>query len=222
MKEKYIKYKGNKISIENEYYKKEFSCWIKKIEIEKGIKEYENILNLKELFVKNENKKEQKFLNKLFYDLTIMYFHCNISFPLIEISFEKEENFNSDKMIDFINRGKNRKVNFIILPSLIFNGNYLENGKSWVFTFTNNTFKFDVLMNQYLNELLNQENLTLQKIKDNLIIKVFCKVINEEKIITIMTNIDFPANIQHEFIFYLKNKAYHKMFKITINLKSFK
>ena len=56
-----------------------------------------------------------------------MYFHCNISFPLIEISFEKEENFNSDKMIDFINRGKNRKVNFIILPSLISNGNYLEN-----------------------------------------------------------------------------------------------
>ena len=89
-----------------------------------------------------------------------MYFHCNISFPLIEISFEKEENFNSDKMIDFINRGKNRKVNFIILPSLIFNGNYLENGKSWVFTFTNNTFKFDNFMNQFLNELLKQENST--------------------------------------------------------------
>ena len=163
MKEKYIKFKENKISIDNEDSKKEFSCWVKNLEKEKGIKEYENILNLKELFVKNENKKEQKFLNKLFYDLTIMYFHCNISFPLIEISFEKEENFNSDKMIDFINRGKNRKVNFIILPSLISNGNYLENGKSWVFTFTNNTFKFDDLINQSLNELLKQENSTLEK-----------------------------------------------------------
>ena len=64
MKENFINYKGNKISNETEDYKKEFSCWFKKIEIEKGIKEYENILNLKELFVKNENKKEQKFLNK--------------------------------------------------------------------------------------------------------------------------------------------------------------
>ena len=46
-------------------------------------------------------------------------------------------------MIDFINKGNNRKVNFVILPSLFSNGNYLENGKSWVFTYKKDTFKFD-------------------------------------------------------------------------------
>ena len=48
-------------------------------------------------------------------------------------------------MIDFINRGKNRKVNFVILPSLFSDGSFLQNGKLWVFTFCKNTFKFDVL-----------------------------------------------------------------------------
>ena len=46
-------------------------------------------------------------------------------------------------MIDFINKGNNRKVNFVILPSLFSNGNYLENGKYWVFTYKKDTFKFD-------------------------------------------------------------------------------
>ena len=48
-------------------------------------------------------------------------------------------------MIDFINKGNNRKVNFIILPSLFSNGNYLENGKFWVFINKKDTFKFGEL-----------------------------------------------------------------------------
>ena len=57
------------------------------------------------------------------------------NFSLIEINFEKEDDFNSEKMINFINIGKNRKVNFILLPSLFSYGNFLQNGKSWVFIF---------------------------------------------------------------------------------------
>ena len=56
-------------------------------------------------------------------------------------------------MIDFINRGKNRKVNFVILPSLISNENYLQNGKLWVFTYSQNTFKFDGKQIDDLNAL---------------------------------------------------------------------
>jgi hypothetical protein len=48
-------------------------------------------------------------------------------------------------MIDFINKGNNRKIDFIILPSLFSNGNYLENGKFWVFTYKKDTFKFGAL-----------------------------------------------------------------------------
>ena len=58
----------------------------------------------------------------LYYDLPLMYFHCDISFPLVEIKFETQEYFNSEKMIDFKNRRKNRKVNFVFstAPRRIF------------------------------------------------------------------------------------------------------
>ena len=122
MKEKYLLFKGNKTLIDDENTQKEFSSWIKNLEKDNKTTEYKNILSQVNLFEKDEKKFNQKFLSNLFYDLTLMYFHCNISFPLVEISFKKEDNFNSDKMIDFINRGKNRKVNFVILPSLDVDG----------------------------------------------------------------------------------------------------
>ena len=105
------------------------------------------------LFSEKEIKENKNFFPKLFRDLTMMYFHSKISSPLVEINFEIEEDFNSEKMIDFINRGKNRKVNFIILPSLNANGRFLQNGKSWVFTYINDTFRFQKeQINQYLNK----------------------------------------------------------------------
>ena len=36
-------------------------------------------------------------------------------------------------------------MNFVILPSLISNGNFLENGKYWVFTYKRDTFSFSEL-----------------------------------------------------------------------------
>ena len=90
-----------------------------------------------------KENQQKKFLFDLNSKLKIMYLHCELAFPLVEISFEKEEKFNSEKMIDFINRGHNRKVNFVILPSLFSNGNFLQNGKSWVFTYNKNTFRFE-------------------------------------------------------------------------------
>ena len=85
-----------------------------------------------------------------------MYFHCNLSFPLLKINFEKEDNFNSDKMIDIINiGGKDRKINYIILSSLFFNGIFFENWKLWVFTYYENTFKFEDSIIESLNKLLH-------------------------------------------------------------------
>ena len=97
-----------------------------------------------------------------------MYFHCHISFPLVEIDLNKEENFNSDKNIDFINRGKNLKVKFVILPGLISNSNFLQNGKCWVFTFTENTFKFKDTMNDILNGILEKSKYDIYYMNNNL------------------------------------------------------
>ena len=225
MKEKYIQLKNEKNKIEKEIFNKEFSSWVKKFEKEENIKEYENILKKVNLFQKKESIKNQEFLSKLFYDLTIMYFHCNISFPSVEINFKSEEDFDSEKMIDFINRGKNRKVNFVILPSLISNGNYLQNGKSWVFTFTKNTFKFDDSINKYLKDLIKKykiEDLDKQNINDNLVIKVYCEEKEGKLHIKINTNIDIPKDREYEFVFYVINKNDNKTSLFTTKKKSLK
>ena len=125
-------------------------------------------------------------------------------------------------MIDFINRGKNRKVNFIILPSLTVNGYFLENGKSWVFTFYKNTFKFEDLINESLDKLLKLDNLTLKNIKDKLIIKVYCENKNDQSYFTIVTNINIPQNMNYKFIFYFLNKKNNKFLKIITKNKRFK
>ena len=114
-----------------------------------------------------------------------MYFHCDISFPSVEINFTKKDDFNSEIMIDFINRGKNRKVNFIILPSLFSNGNYLQNGKFWVFTYFKNTFRFENSIDSSLDEYLKEEN---PKSESKYWMKAYCKIEDKKKSVIIKTN----------------------------------
>ena len=124
-----------------EHFKKEFSSWVKEYEKDPEIKQYyEKYFNLNKIkgkFVDN------KYIPTLIPQFIILYFHCELSFPNIDVDFNSEIKFNHEKMIDFINKGNKKEVNFVILPSLFSNGNYLENGKSWVFTYTKKTFKFD-------------------------------------------------------------------------------
>jgi len=128
---------------------------VKRLENEDKMKNYyDYYLKKFNLYSEKEIKENKDFFPKLFRDLTMMYLHTKISSPLVEINFEADEDFNSEKMIDFINRGKSRKVNFVILPALFSNGNFLQNGKYWVFTFCKNTFKFEDAMIEPLNDLL--------------------------------------------------------------------
>ena len=39
---------------------------------------YEDALNKENTFKKEENTKEQKYLLQLYYDLTLIYFHCHL------------------------------------------------------------------------------------------------------------------------------------------------
>jgi hypothetical protein len=221
MKEKYIELKKiDENCFEKENVLIEFSSWVKNSEKNEEIKEeYQKILKQENLFEKEENQ----FLTKLFYDLAILYFHCEITFPLVVISFKKKEDFNSSEMIDFINRGKNRKVNFVFLPSLFSNGNFLQNGKSWVFTYTKNTFRFKDLKDDSLDELIEKENIIPKKEnkKDNYI-KVYCENKSDAQYIKIETNIYIPENQEYEFKFYLMNKKDNKFYTRKTKSKSFK
>jgi hypothetical protein len=127
---------------DDEELRKEFSSWVKEFEKEpEGKEKYENYLNsFKDKDILDDNN---IYLSNLFSQLILLYFHCELSFPNVDVEFNSEEIFNYENMIDFINKGNNRKVNFVILPSLISNDYYLENGKFWVFTYKKDKFKFD-------------------------------------------------------------------------------
>ena len=138
----------------DEQLRKEFSSWIKEYEKDlDGKKKYENYFNS---FKGKGKYAKEDYISTLLSQLTILYFHCELSFPIVDVDFNlnSEIIFNHEKMIDFINKGMNRKVNFIILPSLFSNGNYLENGKFWVFTYKKNTFKFGKLR---FEDLVNKQ-----------------------------------------------------------------
>jgi len=218
------KYRPKKHFINDEESRKEFSSWVKNLEKEKGKKEFENYIGPIKLFEKLENNEQQKYLSKLFNDLTIMYFHCDLAFPLVSIDFKKEDKFISDKMIDFINTGNDRKVNFIILPSLFSNGNYLENGKSWVFTYHKNTFKFEDSEIEILNQLIEkekEEEIKKEKEKekedeliepknDDLDVQVSLEIKEGEKFAKIISNKNIFENKDYEIILHLINKTNKK------------
>ena len=188
-----------KKSINDEQNKKEFSSWVKEYEKKNKYPKYEQI-------GKYKGKKDEKYLSDLFYQLRKMYLHCKISFPIVEINFEKEEIFNSEKMIDFINRGHNRKVNFVILPSLISNKNFLQNGKSWVFTYIKNTFKFQeselVFLNNNSKRDSNQSTNSLKNI--NLVVDKIKKDNSYYALAT--TNIEISKDKEIKYCFYLRDE----------------
>ena len=225
MKEKYELKKIDESRFEKEDALMEFSSWVKNSEKNDEIKEeYKKILKQENLFKEEEkNKEENQFFTKLFYDLAILYFHCKIAFPLVVINFDKKEDFNSSEMIDFINRGKNRKVNFVFLPSLFSNGIFLQNGKSWVFTYTKKTFSFKDLKDESLDELIEKENVIpkKEKEKDNNM-KVYSENKSDAKYITIENNTNIPANQEYEFKFFLKSKKDNKFYFIKTKKKAFK
>ena len=248
----------NYIVKSEEDFKREFSCWVKKKEEEeekkkkiKGIKQ--NNLNLSEIYKENlekakdkifeedDDKQLKEFLSKIFDSLTLMYFHCYLSIPLVEINFDLtpdskimknnqdhqaesncEESFNYEKMIDFINKGKNRKVNFVILPSLVSNKNYLKNGKFWVFTYLENTFKHDKTKLESIEKPINSLEKSLPSDIDNKYkITGSCEINekNEIKIITIRIEPDIYEKKDFEFKIYLKKEKNTKEFSILMTQK---
>ena len=104
----------------------------------------------------------------------------------------------------------------MILPSLISNGSFLQNGKAWVFTYYKDTFKFTEQINESLNELIEKEKPSLKYIKENLKIEVYCHINNGKKNIIISKNIDIPENFNYEYVFYFRDTKNNKYFKMDI------
>ena len=137
--------------------------------------------------------------------------------PSIEIDFNAQNNFDFTKMIDYLNNkgGKNKKVNFVIFPSLYSNGKFLENGKKWVFTYFDEKKKKTFYFNQLNLIQINKENLfhipTLsEKLKLNL-----------EQITLLIPRLNYKISkdINHKFVIFFKEKNSNKIEKEDILLK---
>lgn len=138
--------KNFNLNIEND--KKYLSSFVKK-NIDN------NYLYVKYFKKENNNySNEQIYLEELFSKLSIFYFHCKLAFPPIKINFLiNGKDFNPETMIDFLNYGKG-KVNFVFLPSLFSNQNFLYNAKLWVYTYNENEYFLDEESLNSLNEIL--------------------------------------------------------------------
>lgn len=194
----------------NDHIKKEFSSWVnnpknqllKNQYIEKVT--YENNLSFCKV---EENKEIIKYYKNLFKDLLVLYFDCQLSFPPIEINFELEDDkFKSEKMIDYFKIGKNAKkkaeakVNFAFFPSLFSNGNFLENGKQWVFKYIKNekeeTFFYK---NPSLLQIKEKDKrFHIPKISDNLKLTL-------KKVYTPKLNYKISKDANSEFYYEIQN-----------------
>ena len=104
--------------------RKNFSSWVKQYEKSpEGKKKMKIIFNS---FKGKGRYAEEDYISMLLSQSTKLYFNCELSFPIVDVDFNTEALFNHEKMINLFNTGI-RKVDFIILPSLFSNGNYLEN-----------------------------------------------------------------------------------------------
>ena len=150
--------------IKNEFKGKEFKKSDLAINISSILKtiEYNIEKNIKNIISLYSNIEEKNFFKKLYKDLFNLYFQCKLSVPPIEINFNlNNDSFIKDDMIDFLSVGGEKKVNFVFLPSLCSNGNYLENGRQWVFTYKadKKTFfyeKNELCEFEQLNNFINQ------------------------------------------------------------------
>jgi len=204
----------------DEQIKKEFSSWVKEYEKgSEGKKKYENYFKDERIFYKNEK------ISTLFPQLTKLYFHCKLSFPIVEIGFDdikSGESFNHETMIDFINKGNNRKVNFVILPSLFSNGNFLENGKYWVFTYKKDTFNFSKLEFEKLIDKKEKYNLIyhknilpnsqINKKNDNLLSKNTTNSKENNNSRGLSTNTNFTSNENQKKNYRYKRNQYNQKF----------
>ena len=186
-------------------FKMEFSSWIKNNNqfMEICLEDFVKISNINEYLNELKEEETKNYLEKLYKDLLILFFQCELSFPSITINFKKEEEFNFNKMEDLAdNKGKiKRKINFVVFPSLTSNGEFLQKGKQYVFTYFDDENKKIFYFEKINLEPLIEENkkFYIPRLKDKL-------KINLIKILIPEINYKIAEKVKREYKFLLKNK----------------
>ena len=192
-----------------EQFREEFSSWVKN-NWEFVEKELEKYFNKNEIpFIEEEKDIEAKnYFKKLYKELTILYFQCEISFPLVQVNFDNNEmNFDSEKMTDYPHNSGNKKINFVYFPSLISNNNYLKNGKQWVFTYieSNKKTTFYFKKTELKIEPASKQKFFIPKLSDKLKLEFYI-----DKCLIPKINYQISDKVRKEYIFYFKDKNTHE------------
>ena len=217
----YNKFKNVKRNYETiissvDQFKMEFSSWVKNNNqlMVNSLEDFIKNTNINEYINEQKEENTKNYLKKLYKDLLLLFFQCELSFPSITINFKEEEEFNFKKMEDLAdNKGKRkRKINFVVFPSLISNGEFLQKGKQYVFTYfddeKNKTFYFE---NINLEPLIEEnKKFYIPRLKDEL-------KINLIKIIIPEINYKIAEKVKTEYKFILKDKKNGEEKKVIKN-----
>ena len=210
-------------------FRKNFSNWVKMNEQYKNKNFNDFVIKFSyQKFLNEEKTNIKDYFIKLYKDLLVLYFLCELSFPSVKIEFTNEDEFfNSGKMIDNFQirkKGQKTKVNFVYFPSLFSNGNYLENGKKWVFNFIYNekkggTFFFESNKLSQLTPLTDEtKKFHIPKINDKLKIELIKNISYSPK-----TNYSISDNSNKKYFIQTIDKNTKKInqyqFDSSFNLK---
>ncbi len=197
-----------KLKLEEDFLRNDFSCWIK-LKEKKESNFYKEYFNNYDDLSKNidlpSNTEETEYLNKTYEKLTILYIHCMLSFPIINIYFKlekfkiKNNDFQPNIMIDWNNKGLNRKVNFIFLPCLISMDAFLDNGQFYVFTYkVEKNEETSHFKNLDLDSLLTNEEFNIEKF-------IVLKTKKKDGEVLVETDYNFDDNLNLTYLFKFKN-----------------
>ena len=192
-------------------FKEEFSTWVKNNEdyvnnkIEIYIKD-KNINKIITYISEEKDEKTKRYFISLYKELQTLYIICELSFPSIKIDFNINDNeFNSEKMIDFAHNKGKKKTNLVFFPSFFSNGNYLENGKQWVFTYIDD----DVKKRTFYFKDVKLEPLIEDKTKfhiPKLSEKLRLNIEKENCYLKAITNYKIKENVKKQYRYYLINR----------------
>lgn len=193
---KYLKSNNESLEFFHEKDRRNLSIWIKKCLIEKNFYEYysNKNINIIEKYLNKDDEKTNDILFKLFKDFIELYIKCYLSFPPIEIKYTKEHiDFNPKSMKDFIlKNAKIKKVNFCYLPGLISNGEFINNGKYNVFTYTEKTYK---IRGKVFGDLIKGQNTELYKIPNKKDLKIKINLMFDERKSNCNINVEIKPSI---------------------------
>ena len=217
----YLQDNNEWLTFNHEEDRKKLSIWVKKCLHEKQFFNFFSNLNKNKIkkYLYSNDEKTNEILLGLFTKFIKLYTKCLLSYPLVEVSYTNYNcKFENSIMLDIIYKGnKGKLVNFCYLPGLKSNGQLINGGKFYVFTFIKGS-SFQIKEDLYDDEITVQKR-ELYKIPNSYEIQIIIHENKdiENKMIKIQTIIEPKIPIELKPIYRLMRSNNNKFEKLLEN-----